>query len=70
MKNDKEVISFDSFEVDDFMLNKVSIKEDNVVDTFEEKDKEDSIEIMEELDIPERPEIVSKEEVKETKKKK
>ena len=70
MKDDKEVLSFDSFEVDDFMLNKTLIKEDNVVDTFEEKDKEDSIETMEEITVPERPEIVPVEEVKTKKKKK
>ena len=70
MKDDKEVLSFDSFEVDDFMLNKTLINEDNVVDTFEEKDKEDSIETMEEITVPERPEIVPVEEVKTEKKKK
>ncbi len=53
MKDDKEVLSFDSFEVDDFMLNKVSIKDNDVIDTFEEKDKNDNLETMEEIELPE-----------------
>ena len=72
MKDDKEVISFDSFEVDDFMLNKVPIKEDTVVDTFEEKDKEDGIDMTEEVSLSEiRKENKEKlEEEKKEKKKK
>ena len=62
MKDDKEVLSFDSFEEDDFMLNKVSqkeeytidtFKEDDIIDTFEEKDHEDGIDFTEEVNLSE-----------------
>ena len=37
MKDDKEVLSFDPFEEDDFMLNKVSPKQEYSIDTFNEE---------------------------------
>ena len=62
MKDDKEVLSFDPFEEDDFMLNKVSPKqdysidtfnEDDIIDTFEEKDHKDGIDFTEEVSLSE-----------------
>lgn len=69
MKDDKEVLSFDTFEEDDFMLNKASENNiDDIIDTFEEKDKIDGIDMTEEVNLSEIREE-NKEKMQEDKKK-
>ena len=68
-----EKLDFDSFDEDEFMLNKSNntlseiIDEDSVVDTFIEKDFSDSLEVMEEVTPDNKEEVKEIDELKEEK---